>query len=1649
MKRLTYALLGIIFSIGFAQSQVLINATVDIDGFRHNWNCGNDGAGNDPDPRYQVWIGTNNGNFSQLTTGPGLYPGCASTFGADEIPCSFWNPGIINAANYLAQPINQINVDLASWEEDGCGSNCEANTCFFNSDDVRCGRTRIGDIDFWQLPPCQDNVYVGEFVSGSFLSMHNRCSDNNGAGYGIHQLIVNWSFATAPTILADAAPFDRSLCLGDATTLEVVVDTWNGWSLGQNVQWQISESTDCGSALNWTNIPGANSLIYEPAQIPGTRLYRCIISSDCNDINNQNVISECVRVTYNPYAAPIISSVCGGSAVSDVPIQFCTTLPPDAGASVGTGFQWSVSPSSGVTISNPNDPCTDITFDNEDTYTITLTYTDACAAADAEAICVTSVSAPACDMIYVDAVTGNNSNLGYPDEPVANLWRAMELVAGDRTTIRISGGTFFEPNIINVVDQVRIEGSWINNSGVWTKASNSNTNLIFSGEETLSPSVTHKVGFKAVGVSNWSVQDLNFSTTDNTGTALDGRGKSNYGFLINDCADYNISRVQFTIGEASSGADGEIGANGNPGAQGDIGLLGHCDNNTTNRFGGDGAPANGLGLRQGGAGGNGGMGSDYNSSNNTAGSNGQNGGAGAAGGTNFGATGDNGGCSTDTNRDGRKGQDGANGVNGANAPVTPPAANATFNDFWIPNGQSAAGVDGGGGGGGKGGGGGGRQSGTFCDNGGGSGGGGGGSGGEGGEAGTGGMGAGGAFGIYRFNASTNANIQDIVINIPGAVAQGGNPGLGGEGAEGGPGGCGAGGNNTSETAGNGLGNNGGLCSTARVCSNAEVGAGGQGGRGGNGGDGGNGQPGAPGINEFMVTDGVLSNPSTSIPNPTTIASQFPVNGKGCVNSEVLLTNTNPDTWILNGASPINDVNSTTSSYLLTNSPIIVSYTNNGIYDVETNGANYVNWINIVDDTRPATMTFNGPSSVCSGAQFSIDADAWGTEVGWEWVLFDTDANNPIATSTSQNATFTAPVVTGPTTLNIRYRVRESCCGWSIPYYTTIVVDETFTPDIIANGPTEFCAGESVTLTAAGGGDYLWSTGSTNTQITVNSSGTFTVTVTAPNGCVGTSDPVEVIVNPAAIADITIIGDLELCNNETVTLEANSSASYQWNNGEATQSIVVDAPGSYEVTVIDVNGCTATSASVEVTQTTVLVESNAATEICPGDVLELSASQGDSFQWQLNGVDIPGATNSSLTVTAPGTYTVIAEVGACTVTADEVEITEFNPSISLNGALEVCPGSPADLVASFGDSYQWFLNGVEITGETGQSYSTDQPGSYTVEVSLGACTSTSDPVILTEFDADLSAAGATVICAGNDVVLIASGGDSYSWTLDGNAVGGNDAEVIASQGGVYTVTISNANGCSVEESITVEVSPEIILDATVDDASCALPNGAISVDVSGGTTPYTYVWSTGDSASDLSNLSAGSYTLTVTDAAGCSVEETYTVGDSGPVVVTITPPSATINEGQSVTLTASGGISFDWSPAAGLSCTDCPSPVASPSETTTYVVVVTDANGCEGSAEITVFVDAACADLFVPSIFTPNKDGEHDELCVYGSCIVSMKFEIFNRWGEKVFESTSQNDCWDGTYRDRELNTGSFVYKAVVVLENGEEIVKSGSIALVR
>jgi gliding motility-associated-like protein len=174
------------------------------------------------------------------------------------------------------------------------------------------------------------------------------------------------------------------------------------------------------------------------------------------------------------------------------------------------------------------------------------------------------------------------------------------------------------------------------------------------------------------------------------------------------------------------------------------------------------------------------------------------------------------------------------------------------------------------------------------------------------------------------------------------------------------------------------------------------------------------------------------------------------------------------------------------------------------------------------------------------------------------------------------------------------------------------------------------------------------------------------------------------------------------------------------------------------------------------------------------------------------------------------------------------------------------------------------------------------------------------------------------------------------------------------------------------------------------------------------------------------------------------------------IMVLTPPivnagsDETIIPGDSVTLHATGNLlNYIWSPSAGLSDVTIANPIAFPVTTTTYYVTGTDGNNCSALDSITINIEIPCGEIFVPTAFSQNNDLQNDMECVLGDCIVSMKFTIYDRWGEKVFETTDQKICWDGNYKGQVMNTATFVYSLSATLINGKEIIKKGNISLIR
>jgi len=342
-------------------------------------------------------------------------------------------------------------------------------------------------------------------------------------------------------------------------------------------------------------------------------------------------------------------------------------------------------------------------------------------------------------------------------------------------------------------------------------------------------------------------------------------------------------------------------------------------------------------------------------------------------------------------------------------------------------------------------------------------------------------------------------------------------------------------------------------------------------------------------------------------------------------------------------------------------------------------------------------------------------------------------------------------------------------------------------------------------------------------------------------------------------------------------------------------------------------------------------------------------------------------------------------------------------------------------------------------------------SITYTVTSGSCTGVSTQSI-TVLDPQINVTGVNISCFGlsdgsADVTVTGGSGNyTYSWNTTPVQTTATATNLGA---GTYTVTVTDVDGgCVVIDSIIITEPSELTTVLTAVNG-CAPNLGAASASTSGGIGPYTYVWNNSPSTIETAtDLDSAMHTVVITDASGC----TYT--DS--ILVQLFPsPTATVNAdttiiyGNPLLLTGGGGVSYLWSPDYNMDCDTCQFPYVNPQETTIYCLEVTDNNGCIDSACVLVTVEIICGEVFVPSAFSPNGDGENELECVYSDCMESFTFTIYNRWGEKVFETSNTNICWDGTWKGKELNSAVFVYILEGYLINGTQVSQKGNISLIR
>ena len=498
------------------------------------------------------------------------------------------------------------------------------------------------------------------------------------------------------------------------------------------------------------------------------------------------------------------------------------------------------------------------------------------------------------------------------------------------------------------------------------------------------------------------------------------------------------------------------------------------------------------------------------------------------------------------------------------------------------------------------------------------------------------------------------------------------------------------------------------------------------------------------------------------------------------------------------------------------------------------------------------------------------------------------------------------------------------------------------------------------------------------------------------------------------------------------------------SGAINATIPISTPGgsAYRIRVISTSpGFTGTSNAFPITiggTTVAEISAAGSTLICTGDELMLTAVGGPSYQWQLDGGDIIGATEANYAATQAGMYTVVVNNSCGLATSNTVTVEVNSPPLQSLDLTEVviCPGqgatiSSTDLSGQTPLGYQWFLNDAPIVGATDPMITATLGGIYTVEATNGAtgCSFTTEGVLAT---VDVVAVptiisdGPTSFCAGDAVQLTAdaAGSASYQWYVDGGlVVDATGSELLVEAPGEYTVVATNGYGCIsvASQGVTVSLLPIPDTQTITVDGPTTFCSGA-SVELGIPATANSVQWfANGDpmvGAEDtlLTVVEGGDYTVVITSLNGCQ----SAVSDAITVVVDASPAVPVLSSTEPTTFCSGGGSTLLAVADAGeyawfLNGTEIPganSLQLSVFEEGDYSMTVTSANGCSATSATTVVV-------VNPLPTAPVITMSFDSLLASGTGMF--------QWFLNGLPITGAMDAWwiptaDGTYTVRIVDT---------------------------
>lgn len=617
--------------------------------------------------------------------------------------------------------------------------------------------------------------------------------------------------------------------------------------------------------------------------------------------------------------------------------------------------------------------------------------------------------------------------------------------------------------------------------------------------------------------------------------------------------------------------------------------------------------------------------------------------------------------------------------------------------------------------------------------------------------------------------------------------------------------------------------------------------------------------------------------------------------------------------------------------------------------------------------------------------------------------------------------------------------------------------------------TTICIGNSGLLTASGGTQYQWTPATALscascpiTTVTATADIQYTVTALDTNGCT-LRDSVQVTVTPGPT--LQVFGNNFVCIGDTLALQVQGAATYQWQPAGSLTCTACPNPGAfpnqtttYTVQGADNSGCSSVDSIIITVQTRDTVTLQGDTLICRGDTALWIVSGLNNYFWQSTGT-VNCLTCDTLTLMPQSTTTYnVSGIGASGCPTDTTfTLTVGNkPNVTVNlSAAAVCQGEAIQMTATGADTYVWspgtYLDCV--TCDTAIAIP-QQSINYTLTgTTIAGCTN-SVPINLQVWDNPVVQLPTdTTVCRYAKLTLSADPFTQIDWRsdlpIDCNAC--PDPTISAVRPGVVSIAVSDSNGCQAEDSMRIQLHPDVSLTISPDTQICA--GDTLLLSVTPGQqfswTPVSDVLQPQSAQTSAIPSASKAFTVVVTDASGCR--------DTAITNVTILPkptadagPDLTLFVGESGQLSGLGNGDPIWQPILFLDQATVFNPTVSlPADSQQYILTVTDDFGCRNNDSVWVRV-LVPEIIVVPNAFSPNNDGRNDFFNIPALQYYTLSvLTVYNRWGQLVYRTSDNQTGWDGTINGIPQPPGVYTYRAILRTPTGGQLEKQGNITLFR